>query len=176
MKIATFTTVLLASSIASAAFAGPTGRVIAVNPVYSSVVRYDRQAVQETLCEDVSQGRRSDGLVERGANGVFGSPQGLIGTAAGVAIGSQIGGGSGTTWAMIVGGLLGNSAGNTVARNNERYVRVCRDVVVWRDIPQVEQEFQYYNVTIDIQGRPFTVKRYTEPMIGEDIPINLDVK
>lgn len=164
-------------AMSSAAQAGQNkGLVLQVDPIYTSVVRYERVAAQETICEDVRQARRSDGLIERGSNGVFGSPRGLLGTAAGVAIGSQVGGGSGTDWAMVVGGLLGNSVGNQSARNSQNSNLYCHEVVTWHSVPQIESELQYYNVTVDIQGQRFTVKRYTAPNVGERIPVNINVR
>lgn len=169
--------IIAALSFAVNASAGQNkGLVLAVDPIYTSVVRYERVAAQETICEDVRQARRSDGLIEYGTNGVFGSRRGLIGTAVGVAVGSQIGGGSGTTWAMVVSGLLGNSVGNESARRRENSNLYCHEVVSWHSIPQIESELQYFNVTVDIQGQRFTVKRYTAPNIGEMIPVNLNVR
>jgi len=172
-----FSALLVVSLVSVSAVAAPVaGRVVAVDPVYTNVVSYNRVQAIETICEDVRYARRSDGLIERGTNGIFGSTQGLIGTAAGVAIGSQIGGGSGTSWAMAIGGLLGNSMGNNVARSRQNRTLVCDDVVQWIDEPVIEREFQHYNVTVDVQGQRFTVIRYTAPEIGEMTPITINVR
>ena len=171
--VVTFTALLFTN----AADAGQNkGLVLRVDPIYTSVVRYERVAAQETICEDVRQARRSDGLIEYGTNGIFGSRRGLVGTAVGVAIGSQIGGGSGTDVAMVLGGLLGNSVGNESNRNRQNSRLYCHEVVSWVSVPQIESELQYFNVLVDIQGQRFTVKRYTAPNVGEMIPININVR
>jgi uncharacterized protein YcfJ len=158
----------------------PRAVVVAVEPIYHSVVRYERIAVQETVCYDQRRNRRyvqNDGWIEQGSTAVFGSTKGILGTVVGVAIGSQIGGGSGNDAAMIIGGILGNRVGNSSNRNSQQPIYPqCHEEVAYQSIPQVESELQHYNVIVNLNGINYTVKRYTSPQIGEHIPVNLNIR
>ena len=57
--------------------------VVDVEPVYGKSIQHEDVVVMKEVCKDNRGFRDSNGLLERGVDGGFGSTQGLIGTAAG---------------------------------------------------------------------------------------------
>ena len=165
------TVLALALTASSAVLAqGVELRVIDVDPVFRDVTRYHTVVETRQVCY---RENRSNGLLERVVDGGFGSTEGLIGTAAGVAIGDKIGGGGGNDAAKIIGGLIGNKIGNSVANNRNNR---CEFEDVERREPYRTQEISSYRVTVEMEGSSFVVNRPFEPRIGDYIPVTLRVQ
>jgi uncharacterized protein YcfJ len=144
--------------------------VVNVNPAYQYRTVYDYVTEYEYHCGVVNNSR---GVIERTTNGLFGSYEGTLGTIAGAVIGSQVGGGSGQEIATAVGAIVGNKMGNDVARNHREE---CRPIPIRRTIPNTVTYISHYNVTVDINGGIYTVRRNHSPAIGSVINVSLDVR
>lgn len=168
MKKIALTLGLLASTSALAEEA----RVVSVDPVYKDVIRYERVVTTEMVCSDYMNAQ-NDGWIERGTAGVFGSTEGLLGTAIGVAIGEHIGGGSGNEAAKVIGGILGNRVGNNVARNRNS---VCQPVERASNVPYNDTYLDHYRVRVLIDNNEYVVTRNHEPVVGSYIPVNISVR
>jgi len=150
------------------------GIVVSSDPVYNSFTRYERVATTETVCRDYMY-TSNDGWIEQGTSSVFGSTQGLLGTAIGVAIGEHIGGGRGNDAAKIVGGIVGNRVGNNMARSRSAQ-RVCEPVTTYTDVPYVDNIVDHYRVVVKINNSEYVVNRSYSPEIGRAIPVDLTVR
>lgn len=131
------------------------GRVISSTPVIQQV------AVPRTYC---NQG--APVLVQPQTSG----GGGLLGAIAGAAIGSTIGGGSGTAAAMLIGSVGGAIVGNNIEANGQRPYYAGGQ-------PQCSTETSYenravgYNVTYEYAGREYTVQMPHDP--GPTIPLQV---
>ncbi len=130
--------------------------------------------VPVTATECVSQREaESKGWIQKGTDKVFGSTEGLVGAIVGGLIGNQVGGGSGKKIATVAGVVIGNQVGNSgskqASNSGQQY---CRDII--KHYIRVEQVnvIGHYNVTVDVNGRPVTVKRQSDP--GKTISINVE--
>ena len=149
---------------------GADALVLDVHPQYKNVTQYEQVVTTEFVCNN---NRSNDGLIERGTAGVFGSTQGLIGTAIGVAIGSEIGGGRGRDAAKIVGGIVGNRVGNNIARGQSQS---CQPVERVRNQPYTVQVVDHYRVTVELGGQNHVIYRNQQPAVGQYIPVRVSVK
>jgi len=145
-------------------------KVVGVDPVYRDVTRYQTVVETRQVCYRENQ---SNGLLERVVDGGFGSTEGLIGTAAGVAIGEHIGGGRGNDAAKIIGALIGNKVGNSIADSKRG---TCEYEDIQRQEPYTVQEISNYRVTVEMEGSQFVVTRQYQPRIGDYIPVSLRVQ
>ena len=159
---------ILLSSIATAQ--GLSLRVVAVDPIYQTVTRYQTIVETRKVCYRENQ---SNGMLERIVDGGFGSTEGLIGAAAGVAIGDKIGGKGDNDAARVIGGLIGNKIGNNVADSKRNR---CEYEDVERREPYTAQEIANYRVTVEMQGSTFSVTRSYQPRVGDYIPVSLRVQ
>lgn len=155
---------------ASSSVFGADALVLDVNPQYKNVTQYEKVVTTEFVCNNY---RSNDGLIERGTAGVFGSTQGLIGTAIGVAIGDKIGNGSGRDAAKVVGGIVGNRIGNNIARGQSQSCEPVDRVV---NQPYTVTVVDHYRVTVEMGGQRHVIYRNNEPTIGEYIPVRVTVK
>ena len=144
--------------------------VVSVSPVYTNVIRHQQVPVTRTVCENT--GRRDSGLIEKGVSGMFGSTDGLIGTAIGVAIGEHVGGGRGNDAAKIIGGIWGNKLGNNRA---SRRSNTCYEVESAHSQERWVKEVTSYSVTVDLNGSLYNVERRSEPRIGSYINVAVSV-
>jgi len=163
-----FVTALSITSLVHAQ--GVSLRVVNVDPVYKNVTRYQTVVETRKVCY---RENRSNGLLERVVDGGFGSTEGLIGTAAGVAIGDKIGGGRGNDAAKIIGGLIGNKIGNDIADSKRAQ---CEFEDIERQEPYTVQEISNYRVTVEMEGSQFVVTRQYQPRVGDYIPVSLRVQ
>lgn len=162
---------LVVSTLSISAFSqGVQLRVVNVDPVYKNVTRYHSVIETKKVCY---RENRSNGVLERIVDGGFGSTEGFIGAAAGVAIGDKIGGGGDNDAAKVIGGLIGNKIGNKVADNNRNS---CKYEDIERREPYTVQEISNYKVTVEMEGSRFVVTRQFQPMVGDYIPVSLRVQ
>jgi uncharacterized protein YcfJ len=147
--------------------------VVDVEPVYGKSIQHEDVVVMKEVCKDNRGFRDSNGLLERGVDGGFGSTQGLIGTAAGVAIVDELGGNDA---AKIIGGLLGNKIGNDFKEKKKRSGALC-----WQE--QVVERQSYwaktitgYKVDVELGNSIYTVRRKNEPYIGQYLPVRVSVQ
>jgi|TARA_B110000971_G_scaffold39257_1_gene38196 uncharacterized protein YcfJ len=152
---------------ASEAFAAD-ALVVDTTPLMGSVIKV--QNVPETRME--CNGGSNDGLIEKGVGGLFGSTEGLLGTAIGYGIGDQIGGGSGNEIAKVLGAVIGNKVGNNVGTNNQQ----CREVTHMVRQTYRSSEVTSYRVTVELGDQRYNVDRQYEPAIGSYIPVSLTVR
>lgn len=145
-------------------------QVIDVNPITRTQTQYENVETTEYVCNN---NRSNDGLIERSTAGVFGSAEGMVGTAIGAAIGDKIGGGGDNRVAQAVGGILGNRIGNNVARKRSQ---TCEPVTRLVRQPYTVEVVSHYNVTVEIDGNQYTVRRNFQPSIGSHIPVQLSVR
>jgi len=160
--------------LASTSAIAEEARVVSVEPVYRERTQYEQVVTTETVCRDYMVAS-NDGWIERGTSGVFGSTEGLIGTAIGVAIGEHIGGGSGNDAAKVIGGIVGNRVGNNVARNRAGQM-VCEDVERVNSVPRTHSYLDHYRVRVLIDSNEYVVTRNFEPSVGSVIPVNISVR
>mgnify|MGYP003647265186 FL=1 len=160
--------------------------VVDVDSVYST--RYVNVPVQveEQQCVNLSQnnsydnsnwgGRQSDGLLEKGVDGLFGSTGGLVGIAAGVAIVDEFGGNKN---AKVIAGLLGNKIGNDIS-NKKQQQRAqsgmrCDMVTRTKYERHEEQVLSHYLIKVTDGTNSFNVKRNHSADIGSSIRVNVSV-
>jgi len=151
-------------------------RVVGVEPIYRYYTTYHTETTYQNQCNIAK--RTDRGMIERGTNSVFGSIEGTIGTAVGYGIGNEIGGGSGREISRVLGAIVGNKIGNDIGdrnRINNGHTN-CYTVPVTHKVPAQEQRLSHYNVTVDINGQLFVVKRNFEPNVGQWIDVSLSVK
>lgn len=146
--------------------------VVDVDPIFGKTIQYEDVPVMKEVCKN-NRYRDSNGLLEKGVDGGFGSTQGLIGTAAGVAIVDELGGNDA---AKIIGGLLGNKIGNDFKDKKKHRGALC-----WQEQTVERQSYWArtvtgYNVDVDLNGSIYTVRRKREPYIGEYIRVGVTVK
>lgn len=163
--------IFIMSMIAVAANAqGVSLKVVNVDPIYRNVTRYHSVIETREVCYRENQ---SNGLLERIVDGGFGSTEGLIGTAAGVALGDKIGGGGGNDAAKVIGGLIGNKIGNNIADSKRNK---CEYEDIERREPYTVQEISNYRITVEMEGSTFVVTRPFQPRVGDYIPVSLRVQ
>jgi len=144
--------------------------VLDSNPNIRNEIGFQNVPVTQQVCD----GRQSyDGVIERGVGGIFGSTEGLIGTAIGTAIGDKIGGGSGNEAAKIIGGVVGNKIGNNVARNKQTG---CREQTYITRQQVTHQVIDGYTVLVELDGSQYYVNRSFNPEVGTFIPVQVIVQ
>ena len=151
---------------------GADAYVVDVYPQTQEQARYESVPTQQLVCGYEAQ-RNGTGYIERGVNGIFGSTEGLLGTAVGVAIGDKIGGGSGNEAAKVIGGVLGNKVGNNISRNRDEN---CREVTRMVQQRYTETVVTGYNVLVELDGEQYWVKRNYEPQVDSYIPVRVTVR
>lgn len=172
---------LVGAAIAAVLYAPATaaqdvrGTVVNVNTVTKTSYREVRTPSQMLVCEDIriNSRRKSHGLIEKGTDSIFGSTEGLLGTIAGVAIGSQIGDGAGREAARIVGGALGNQIGNDVAYSKSETIESCYNVTRYNVHLEEQTVIDYYQIAVEYNGVVFTVNRNSIYYVGNKITINV---
>jgi uncharacterized protein YcfJ len=131
---------------AAGASAQEVGRVISTNPVIQQV------AVPRTFCN-----QSAPVLVQPQTSG----GGGLLGAIAGAAIGSTIGGGSGTAAAMLIGTVGGAIVGNNIEANSTPHAYATQPVCSTET--SYENRTVGYNVTYEYAGREYTVQMPHDP-------------
>jgi hypothetical protein len=173
--------------VSSVAFASSTlMEVVGVQDVYKTRTVNVPVQIEEQQCVNRSHnsgydnsnwgGRQSDGLLEKGVDGLFGSTGGLIGTATGVAIIDEFGG---NDVAKILGGILGNKIGNDISdkrsnRNIQNGVH-CEMVTRVKYVRQQQRVLSHYLITVTDGYNEYNIKRQSQPFIGETIRVNVSV-
>ena len=142
-------------------------KVTNVTPNYRTITEYHTIIETKEVCYRVNE---SNGVLERIVDGSFGSTEGFVGTAAGAAIGDVIGGGGDNTAVKIIGGVIGNKVGNNIA---DKKRNTCEYIDVERKEPYNVQVISDYNVTVNFDGQPFTVRRPYQPKIGQRIEVDM---
>lgn len=145
--------------------------VVDVQPIFSNVVKYEQVPVIKSVCNNTR--RDSQGLIERGVNGGFGSQEGLLGTVIGYGIGNEIGGGSGNDIAKVLGAVVGNKIGNNRAATKSSR---CEMVETYEEQAFWAKDVTSYTVSVDVGGSIYTVNRRAEPAIGSAIRVNVSVQ
>ena len=176
--------------VSSVAFASSTlMEVVGVQDVYKTRTVNVPVQIEEQQCVNRSHnsgydnsnwgGRQSDGLLEKGVDGLFGSTGGLIGTATSVAIIDELGGNDA---AKILGGLLGNKIGNDIShkkqqkRNHSQGAMHCEMVTRTKYERHSEEYLDYYLVSVTDGHNEYRVRRNRAPQVGYDITVNITVK
>jgi hypothetical protein len=144
-----------------------------VKAINKDVTKYDYVPYQEEVCYVYR--RNSRGVLEKIVDNGFGSTSGMVGTGVGVAIVDELGGNDA---AKIIGGLLGNKIGNDISEKKNKDKNNCELVTKHKRQAYTETIVDHYRVTGtlgDVIGPVATVRRNFEPMLGDEIRVNVKV-
>lgn len=106
-------------------------------------------------------------------NRVLGSPEGMIGTVVGIAIGNNVA--SGGAYEKAVGALLGNQLGNAMASNRRQVQssQTCYTEQVPVTQTQQVQRVIGHRVQVELNGNRYTVQREFQPRVGDYIDVQV---
>lgn len=174
-KIGIFAIVVASLFVATEIEASQTTlHVTDVKAISKNITKYDYVPYQEEVCYVYR--RNSRGVLEKVVDNGFGSTEGMVGTGVGVAIVDELGGNDA---AKIIGGLLGNKIGNDIAENKlKKKSNNCELVTKHKRQAYTETIVDHYRVTGtlgDVIGPEATVRRNFEPMLGDEIRVNVKV-
>jgi uncharacterized protein YcfJ len=137
-------------------------RVRSAEPQYESVA----MPREECSTSVVNETRRIDSGPNYG--GV------VVGGVAGGVLGNQVGKGHGREAATAVGAVLGALAGDRIARGNEQYQVVPREVTSCRTVNDVQNRLTGYRVNYDYRGQHYTTFMRDNP--GPSLQVRVSVE
>jgi uncharacterized protein YcfJ len=98
----------------------------------------------------------------------------VAGGVAGAVLGNQVGKGHGREAATAVGAVVGALAGDRIARGNEQYQVVPREVTSCRPVNDVQTRLTGYRVNYDYRGQNYTTFMRDNP--GPNLQVRVSVE
>lgn len=98
----------------------------------------------------------------------------IVGGVAGAVLGNQVGRGHGREAATAVGAVVGALAGDRIARGNEPYQVVPREVTSCRTVNETQARLTGYRVDYDYRGQHYTTFMRDNP--GPSLQVRVSVE